>query len=111
MRHVRQPKATTMVGRDAKHLRSISKTPFAGIDRNARIAVVHDWCPNFRGGEQVLARICRIFPRAEVFTLFDFLPKEIKEEYFPGVIFHVSGKIDFPSWKSTTGHCSFSARS
>ncbi|TIL94212.1 MAG: glycosyltransferase family 4 protein [Mesorhizobium sp.] len=96
MRHVQQPKATTMVGRDAKHLRSISKTPFAGIDRNARIAVVHDWCPNFRGGEQVLARICKIFPRAEVFTLFDFLPKEIKEEYFPGVNFHVSGMNRLP---------------
>ena len=41
--------------------------------RDLRVAVVHDWCPTFRGGERVLARICRQFPRAEVFTLFDFL--------------------------------------
>ncbi|MEY9559323.1 hypothetical protein [Sinorhizobium fredii] len=40
-------------------------------DRDLGIAVVHDWCPNFRGGERVLARICGQFPNAEVFTLFD----------------------------------------
>ena len=58
--------------------------------RDLRVAVVHDWCPTFRGGERVLARICRQFPRAEVFTLFDFLPPEVKEEYFAGVAFHTS---------------------
>lgn len=55
-----------------------------------RIAIVHDWCPDFRGGERVLAELCRIFPGAEVFTLFDFLPEEIKKEHFPGVTFHTS---------------------
>jgi glycosyltransferase involved in cell wall biosynthesis len=60
------------------------------IDRNARVAVVHDWCPNFRGGERVLARICKVFPNAEVFTIFDFLPGDIKKKYFNGVRFHVS---------------------
>ncbi|WP_306456953.1 glycosyltransferase [Pararhizobium haloflavum] len=60
------------------------------LDRNARIAIVHDWCPDFRGGERVLARLCRIFPNAEVFTLFDFLTPEIKAEHFPGVRFHTS---------------------
>jgi glycosyltransferase involved in cell wall biosynthesis len=60
------------------------------IDRNARVAIVHDWCPNFRGGERVLARLCRLFPGAEVFTLFDFLPDEIKQQYFADVAFHTS---------------------
>ena len=55
-----------------------------------RIAIVHDWCPDFRGGERVLAELCRIFPSAEVFTLFDFLPDEVKQEHFPGVTFHTS---------------------
>jgi len=50
-----------------------------------RVAIVHDWCPNFRGGERVLSRICRLFPNAKVFTLFDFLPEEIKQEHFAGV--------------------------
>jgi glycosyltransferase involved in cell wall biosynthesis len=55
-----------------------------------RIAVVHDWCPTFRGGERVLARICTQFPNADVFTLFDFLPPAVKEEFFGGVQFHTS---------------------
>ncbi len=58
--------------------------------RDLRIAVVHDWCPNFRGGERVVARICAQFPNAEVFTLFDFLPEDVKQEYFSGVSFHTS---------------------
>jgi glycosyltransferase involved in cell wall biosynthesis len=55
-----------------------------------RIAIVHDWCPNFRGGERVLAEFCRMFPGADVYTLFDFLPKDIKDEFFAGVAFHAS---------------------
>jgi glycosyltransferase involved in cell wall biosynthesis len=60
------------------------------VDRDARIAVVHDWCPDFRGGERVLARICSQFPNAEVFTIFDFLSAEVKEQYFRDVEFHTS---------------------
>ncbi|TGS56690.1 glycosyltransferase family 4 protein, partial [Mesorhizobium sp. M1D.F.Ca.ET.183.01.1.1] len=54
------------------------------------MAVVHDWCPNFRGGERVLAQICKQFPNAEIFTLFDFLTAEVKEQYFRDVEFHTS---------------------
>lgn len=53
-------------------------------------ALVHDWCPSFRGGERVLAELSRIFEGSEVFTLFDFLPADIKDQYFPGVTFHTS---------------------
>jgi glycosyltransferase involved in cell wall biosynthesis len=66
--------------------RSLSDGPWL----RKRIAIVHDWCPDFRGGERVLAELCRIFPRSEVFTLFDFLPEDVKREHFPGVIFHTS---------------------
>lgn len=55
-----------------------------------KVAIVHDWCPDFRGGERVLARLCRLYPGAEVFTLFDFLSDEVKAEHFPGVTFHTS---------------------
>jgi glycosyltransferase involved in cell wall biosynthesis len=58
--------------------------------RDGRVAIVHDWCPAFRGGERVLAQLCRLFPGAEVFTLFDFLPVDIREEFFSEVIFHTS---------------------
>lgn len=70
--------------------------PLPGVDRMARIAVVHDWCPNFRGGERVLAQICKQFPNAEVFTLFDFLPADVKEEYFHNVQFHTSAANRLP---------------
>src|ERR1700694_4386661 len=56
----------------------------------ATIAIVHDWCPAFRGGERVLAELCRIFKGADVFTLFDFLSPEIKEQYFHGGTFYTS---------------------
>ncbi|TPI81962.1 glycosyltransferase family 4 protein [Mesorhizobium sp. B2-8-9] len=70
--------------------------PASDVDRYARIAVVHDWCPNFRGGERVLAQICKQFPNAEVFTLFDFLPLEVKEQYFRDVEFHTSAANRIP---------------
>src|SRR5690606_36260898 len=57
---------------------------------SVRVAIVHDWCPNFRGGERVLARLCKLFPGADVFTLFDFLPEAVKQEHFPGVQFETS---------------------
>lgn len=58
--------------------------------QGARIAIVHDWCPDFRGGERVLARFCRLFPEADVFTLFDFLAPEVKTRHFGDRIFHTS---------------------
>ena len=60
------------------------------ITRPQRVAIVHDWCPSFRGGERVLAELCGIFPNAEVFTLFDFLSDDVKARHFPGVRFHTS---------------------
>lgn len=54
------------------------------------VALVHDWCPSFRGGERVLAELARQFEGASVYTLFDFLPRAIKDEYFAGTPFHTS---------------------
>lgn len=56
----------------------------------ASVALVHDWCPSFRGGERVLAALCKEFPGADVFTLFDFLDQQVKDEHFPGVAFQTS---------------------
>ncbi len=61
-----------------------------------RIAIVHDWCPSFRGGERVLAELCRMFKGAEVFTLFDFLSPAEKAKHFPGVVFHTSVANNIP---------------
>ncbi|ARP68517.1 glycosyl transferase (plasmid) [Mesorhizobium sp. WSM1497] len=77
-------------------IEELPAAPGPGFDSNARIAIVHDWCPNFRGGERVLAQICKQFPNAEVFTLFDFLPQEVKEQYFHDVEFHTSAANRIP---------------
>ena len=34
-----------------------------------RIAIVHDWIVSMRGAERVLESLCRLYPRAPVFTL------------------------------------------
>lgn len=41
-----------------------------------RIALVHDWLDTWRGGESVLAELCRIFDAADLFALVDFLPEQ-----------------------------------
>ena len=60
----------------------------AGVPRSP---IVHDWCPTFRGGERVLARLCKLFPRRRRLHAVR-LPSadEIKSEHFPGVAFHTS---------------------
>lgn len=69
----------------------LSTGPTLGADaRDGRIAIVHDWCPSFRGGERVLSQLCALYPESEVFTLFDFLEEDVKEQYFAGVTFHTS---------------------
>jgi len=35
-----------------------------------KVALVHDWLNGMRGGEKVLEEIARIFPQADIFTLF-----------------------------------------
>jgi glycosyltransferase involved in cell wall biosynthesis len=37
--------------------------------KSRRIALIHDWLTGMRGGEKVLAVLCRIFPSADLFTL------------------------------------------
>jgi glycosyltransferase involved in cell wall biosynthesis len=54
------------------------------------VAMVHDWCPSFRGGERVLAELAHLFEARDVYTLFDFLPADVKNEFFSGVRFHTS---------------------
>lgn len=77
---------------------STSAVPVAAAERDVSqsIAIVHDWCPSFRGGERVLARLAKLHPGSDIFTLFDFLPQEVKDEYFPGVRFTTSGLNRLP---------------
>ncbi|HEY9214836.1 MAG TPA: glycosyltransferase [Ancylobacter sp.] len=70
---------------------------WTGLDEGGSFAVVHDWCPSFRGGERVLSEICKITESVDVYTLFDFLPQDVKDEFFPGVSFHTSIADRLPS--------------
>lgn len=44
-----------------------------------RIAIVHDWLIDWAGAEKVLALLLARFPRAEVFTIVDFLDDRHRE--------------------------------
>ena len=65
----------------------------------SNVALVHDWCPSFRGGERVLAELARMHPGAIVHTLFDFLPQDVKARHFPGVEFQASAANSLPGVK------------
>src|SRR3989454_2930838 len=41
-----------------------------------RIAVVHDFLYTYAGAERVLEQILRVYPEADLFSLFDFLPED-----------------------------------
>ncbi len=43
-----------------------------------RVALVHYWLLGMRGGEKVLEAFCRIFPEADIFTLF-YDPEKVSE--------------------------------
>src|SRR5258706_16193998 len=57
---------------------------------SSTVAVVHDWCPSFRGGERVVSEICNMYKGASIYTLFDFLNDDVKLEYFPASDFQTS---------------------
>ena len=41
-----------------------------------KVAVVHEWLVTWAGSERVLAEILRLFPEADLFVLFDRLPRD-----------------------------------
>src|SRR4051812_21296172 len=43
-----------------------------------RVALVHYWLLGMRGGEKVLEAFCRIFPEADIFTLF-YDPEKVSD--------------------------------
>ena len=60
-----------------------------------KIAFVHDWLFGMRGGERCLEELCRIFPEADVYTLF-YRPKAIspvvnRHRIFQSFLSHLPG--------------------
>jgi glycosyltransferase involved in cell wall biosynthesis len=54
-----------------------------------RVAIVHYWLLGMRGGERVLEAMCRLFPEAEIFTLF-YEPEKVSP-FLRSRTVHVSG--------------------
>ena len=48
---------------------STGTSPVDTLPSDLRVALVHDWLTGMRGGEKVLEDCCRIFPRADLYTL------------------------------------------
>ena len=51
--------------------------------RSLKIALVHDWLINYRGGEKVLEILCELLPQADVYTLLvdeNKIPRSIYEK-------------------------------
>jgi len=44
--------------------------------KGKKVAIVHDWLPVLGGAEKVLEQLLKIYPDADVFTLFDFLSRD-----------------------------------
>src|SRR5436305_6352499 len=43
-----------------------------------RVALVHYWLLGMRGGEKVIEALCRLFPEADIFTLF-YEPEKVSQ--------------------------------
>ncbi len=46
----------------------------ADLAAHMRIAIVHEWLSTYAGSEQVLAELLSLYPKADLYTVVDFLP-------------------------------------
>ena len=53
-----------------------------------KVALLHYWLTNIRGGEKVLLELCKMFPEADIFT--HVISSRIRDKYFPGRRIHTS---------------------
>lgn len=65
-----------------------------------KTAIVHDWLPVLGGAERVVAAMAQTFPRAEIFTLFDFLSADERRFVAADALVHVSGLNRLPFVKA-----------
>ena len=40
-----------------------------------KVAIVHDWLVTYGGAERVLEQMLLIYPEADLFSLYDFIPE------------------------------------
>ncbi len=49
------------------------------LNGQPRVAIIHYWLVNMRGGEAVIEALCRMFPEADIFNLF-YEPERVSAE-------------------------------
>ena len=49
--------------------------------KELKVAVIHDWLPLIAGAERVLEQITKVYPNADIYTLFDFLDDEQRKTF------------------------------
>jgi glycosyltransferase involved in cell wall biosynthesis len=49
------------------------------LHADMRIAIVHDWLSTYGGSEQVLGELLSLYPKADLYTVVDFLPSNQRE--------------------------------
>ena len=67
--HLRLPEAESAGGAGTSF-------PPASDLQNLRVAFVHEWLVKCGGSERVLQQMLRVFPRADLFAVVDFLPSD-----------------------------------
>jgi glycosyltransferase involved in cell wall biosynthesis len=60
-----------------------------------KIAIVHEWFVTYAGSEKVVEQLLCVFPDADVFALFDFMPQH-ERGFLQGKPVHVSFLQNFP---------------
>ncbi len=45
----------------------------------SRVAIVHDWLVTYGGAERVLEQILKLYPQADLFALYDFIPPDRRD--------------------------------
>ncbi|TAM06246.1 MAG: glycosyltransferase family 4 protein [Paraburkholderia sp.] len=56
----------------------------AGRRRFGRVALVHDWLASYAGSERVVEQILKLWPDAELFSVVDFFPEELRADVLRG---------------------------
>lgn len=41
-----------------------------------KIAIVHEWFDSYAGSEKVLEQMLKVYPKADLFAVVDFLPQD-----------------------------------
>ena len=60
---------------DGDHQASDDADPIARLTTGPRIAIVHDFLYTYGGAERVLEEMLHVYPHADLFSLFDFVPE------------------------------------